>query len=166
MPLTHKRNTLTLVLVLIVVMILSNPLSVRGSSEVVIAAEGITLTVDFGNGTVRDYQNLSGSTVLNVTSSVLEVEVQWYGPLAYIKAIEGLVGEGEYGWEYWVNNEFASLAVNLYSLEDGDTILWKYTSPEPQPQQDPTFIPGVIIVTVSGIGFIAIVYVQTSRRIL
>ena len=146
-------------------MILLNPLPVQGNSEAVIAAEGITLTIDFGNDTIKDFENLRGSTVLNVTASVLEVEVQWYGALAYIKAIEGLIGEGEYGWEYWVNNEFASLAVNLYSLEDGDTILWKYTSPEPQPQQDPTFIPGVIIVSVSGIGFIAIVYVQTSRRI-
>ncbi|MFX1578870.1 MAG: DUF4430 domain-containing protein [Promethearchaeota archaeon] len=131
------------------------------------AAEGITLTVDFGNGTIIDYNNLNGSSVLNVTSSVLDVEVEWFGPFAYIRGIEGLSGEGAEGWEYWVNGEFASIAVNLYTLEDGDSILWKYTSPEPQtqPQYDPTFIPGVIIVALSGMGFIAIIYVQTSRRI-
>jgi hypothetical protein len=135
------------------------------SDEAIPAAEGITLTVDFGNGTIRDYHNLNGSTVLEVTSSVLDVEVQWYGPLAYIRGIEGLVGEGAEGWEYWVNGEFASIAVNLYSLEDNDILLWKYTSPEPQSQYDPTFIPGVFFVSLSGVGFIAIVYVQTSRRI-
>ena len=146
-------------------MILSSPLHVKGSSDVVVAAEGITLTIDFGNGTTVDYYNLNGSTVLDVTSSVLDVEVQWYGPLAYIRGIEGLVGAGAEGWEYWVNGEFASIAVNLYTLEDNDSLLWRYTSPESQSQYDPTFIPGVIFVSFSGLGFIAIVYVNTSRRI-
>jgi hypothetical protein len=137
----------------------------QSSSEAIVAAEGITLTIDFGNGTTREYNNLNGSTVLNVTSSVLEVEVEWYGTFAYILGIEGLVGEGEYGWQYWVNGEFASNAVNLYSLEDGDAVLWAYSTPEPQAQEDPTFIPGVAIISISGFAFIAIVYIQTSRRI-
>lgn len=138
----------------------------ESGNEYILAAEGITLTIDFGNGTIREYNDLNGSTVLEVTSSVLDVEVQWFGPLVYIRGIEGFVGEGTEGWEFWVNGEFASIAVNLYSLENGDSILWKYTSPEPQTQYDPTFIPGVIIVSLSGLGFIAIVYVQTSRRIV
>ena len=99
-------------------MVLSSTGLAQGDSEVIVAAEDITLTIDFGNGTAREFNDLNGSTVLEVTSSVLEVEVQWFGPLAYIKSIEGLTGEGEYGWEYWVNDEFASIAVNLYSLEN------------------------------------------------
>ncbi|MFX1604700.1 MAG: DUF4430 domain-containing protein [Promethearchaeota archaeon] len=165
MLLTRNRPNLTLALVLIVTMILSNPLHVQGSSDVIIAAEGITLTIDFGNGTTLDYYDLNGSTVLDVTSSVLDVEVQWFGPLAYIRGIEGLTGAGAEGWEYWVNGDFASIAVNLFMLEDDDSVLWRYTSPEPESQYDPTFIPGVIFVSFSGLGFIAIVYVNTSRRI-
>ena len=84
---------------------------------------------------------------------------------AYIRGIEGLVGEGAEGWEYWVNGEFASIAVNLYTLDDDDSLLWRYTNPEPQQEYDPTFIPGVILVSLTGMGFIAIVYLQTSRRI-
>ena len=134
-------------------------------NENIVAAEGITLTIDFGNGTIISFENLNSSSVLEVTSSVLNVEVQWHGSLAYIQGIEGLVAVGASGWEYWVNGEFASTAVNLYLLEDGDTLLWKYTRPEPQSQYDPSFIPGMIFVSLSGVGFIAIVYVQTSRRI-
>ncbi len=143
-----------------------NASSADTGNEVITLAEGITLTIDFGNGTTLEFHNLNGSTVLDVTSSVLSVEVQWYGTLAYIRGIEGLVGSGAEGWQYWVNGEFASIAVNLYSLEDGDSLLWRYTSPEPQSEYDPTFLPGVIFVSLMGIGFITLVYVQTSRRIL
>jgi hypothetical protein len=140
--------------------------SAQEDTDIVKAAEGITLTVDFGNGTILDFDNLNGTTVLNVTSSVLDVDIEWFGTLAYIRGIEGLVGEGAKGWEYWVNGEFASIAVNLYTLDDGDSLSWRYTSPDPtQPVYDPTFIPGAIIVFISGIGFIAIVSIQTSRRI-
>lgn len=134
-------------------------------SEAIFAAEGITLTVDFGNGTTLEFSNLNGSNVLDVTSEVLSIQIQWYGPLAYIRGIEGVVGQGEYGWQYWVNGEFASTAVNLYSLDDSDTVSWVYSSPAPATQEDPSFIPGIVLVSASGFGFIAIVYVQTTRRI-
>lgn len=163
--LVPRKYGLILSLGLVVMMSLTNVSSAQSRSETIIAAEGITLTVDFGNGTIVEYNDLTGSSVLDVTLSVLDVEVEWYGSIAYIRGIEGLVGVGAEGWEYWVNGEFASMAVNLYSLEDNDSLLWKYTSPEPQSQYDPTFFPGVIFVSLSGIGFIAIVYVQTSRRI-
>ncbi len=152
-------------MLLIVAILLFTPSTVSSSSEAATAAESVTLTIDFGNGTYREYYNLNGSTVLEVTSSVLEIEVQWFGPLAYIKGIEGLIGEGEYGWQYWVNGEFASMAVNLYSLENGDLVSWVFSSPTPRTLSDPTFIPGLTIVLVSGFGFIVIVYVQTQRRI-
>ncbi|MFW9957257.1 MAG: DUF4430 domain-containing protein [Candidatus Odinarchaeota archaeon] len=160
-----RKPSIMLVLILVIVMSLSNPSRVQGSSDFVLAAERITLTIDFGNGTIREYNDLNGSTVLEVTSSVLDVDIQWFGTLAYIRGIEGFVGEGEYGWQFWVNGEFASVAVNLYTLEDNDTIEWVYSTPNPQPVQDPTLIPGASIILISGIGFLAIVYVQSSRRL-
>jgi hypothetical protein len=131
----------------------------------VIAAEGISLSVDFGNGTLLEIDDLNGSTVLDVTSEVLTVELQWYGPLAYIRAIEGIASEGQNGWQYWVNGEFASIAVNLFSLENGDTVEWVYSGPVSQSQNDPSLLPGALIVSISGLGFIAVVYIQTSRRL-
>ena len=145
-------------------MSLVNSSHAQSNSGATIAAVGITLTVDFGNGTIREYSDLNGSSVLEVTSSVLEVEIRWFGPFAYIKGIEGFLGEGEYGWQYWVNGEFASVAVSHYLLSDNDDVAWVYSTPT-QRQQDPSLVPGIIIVSTAGFGFIAIVYIGTSRRI-
>jgi hypothetical protein len=146
-------------------MSLVNSSHAQSNSGAIIAAEGITLSVDFGNGTIIEFNDLNGSNVLDVTSNVLNIQIQWYGPLAYIRGIEGVVGEGQYGWQYWVNGEFASAAVNLYTLNDGDSVEWRYSAPASQPQDDPTLLPGTAIVFSAGLGFIAIVYIQTSRRI-
>jgi len=70
----------------------SNSSHVQGKSEIILAAEGITLTVDFGNGTIREYTNLNGTTVLEITSSVLDVEVEWFGLFAYIRAKDNMDG--------------------------------------------------------------------------
>ena len=156
------------ILAIIPLILLSLPVDSRGeSSDAIIAAEGVSVSVDFGNGTMIQFDDLNGTTVLEVTSAILEVQVQWYGPLAYVRAIEGVVGEGQYGWQYWVNGEFASVAVNLYTLEDSDTIEWVYSGSDsqPQPQQDPTLLTGAALVSVAAIGFIVIVYIQTSRRL-
>jgi hypothetical protein len=154
------------VLPLIPIILLALPVGVLGDgTDTIIAAEGISVSVDFGNGTRFDFDGLNGSTVLDVTSVVFDVQVQWYGPLAYIRGIEGIIGEGQNGWQYWVNGDFASIAVNLYFLEDNDSVEWVYSGPVSQPQEDPTLIPGVMVVSISGIGFLAIVYVQTSRRL-
>jgi len=159
-----QKYGIPLTLVLIVMMSLVNSSHAQSNSGAIIAAEGITLTVDFGNGTIKEYSNLNGSSVLEVTSSVLEVEIRWFGPFAYIKGIEGFLGEGEYGWQYWVNGEFASVAVSHYLLSDNDDVAWVYSTPT-QRQQDPSLVPGIIIVSTAGFGFIAIVYIGTSRRI-
>ncbi|TFG34726.1 DUF4430 domain-containing protein [Candidatus Thorarchaeota archaeon] len=159
-----KKYSISL-LVLFIVMSLSGATIAKGSSEIKMAAEGIILSVDFGNGTIREFMDLNGSTVLDVTSSVLEVQIQWFGSLAYIKGIEGLIGEGEYGWQYWVNGELASIAVNLYLLDNNDNISWVYSTPNQHQTQDPSFVPGIIIVSAAGMIFIAVVYISTLRRI-
>jgi hypothetical protein len=154
---------------LISLFLVMQPIGVAGESDTgsIIAAEGITVSVDFGNGTTLEFDDLNGSTVLDVTSEVLDVQVQWYGPLVYIRGIEGIVAAGQSGWEYWVNGEFASIAVNLYTLADGDTIEWVYTTQSTQTQSphDSSLVPGIILVAVSGFGFISIVYFQTSRKL-
>jgi len=161
------RRECWLVLVIFSLVIVSIPTNTQAESapDVILAADDIALTIDFGNGTNLQYSNLTGSTVLEVTSSIFDIAVEWYGPFAYVRGIEGLVGAGEYGWQYWVNNVFASSAVNLYTLDAGDHLLWRYSAPVPQSQEDPTLLPGVVVVAASGFGFIAIVYVQTKRRL-
>ncbi len=155
------------VLPLVPLILLSLPVNSLGESgtDSIIAAEGLSLSVDFGNGTIITFSDLNGSTVFDVTSDVLNIQTQWYGPLAYVRGIEGVVAKGQYGWQYWVNDEFASMAVNFYFLEDGDTVSWVFSSPNPETQQDPTLIPGVSIVSILGLGFITVLYIQTSRKL-
>lgn len=162
-----NRRELWLAFMIMSLMIMSIPTNTHAenASDVVLAADDISLTIDFGNGTTLQFSNLNGSTVLDVTSSIFDITVEWYGPFAYVRGIEGLVGAGEYGWQYWVNDVFASGAVNLYTLDEGDHVLWRYSAPVPQSQEDPTLLPGAIIVASAGLGFIAIVYIGTSRRI-
>ncbi|MFX1483672.1 MAG: DUF4430 domain-containing protein [Promethearchaeota archaeon] len=146
--------------------LVNTPVSVKGqSADTIVAAEGISLSVDFGNGTVIQFDDLNGSNVLDVTQAQLDVVVQWYGPLAYVREIEGIAGQGQFGWQYWVNGEYASIAVNLFTLIDGDAIEWVYSGRVAQSQEDPTLIPGAMVVAVSGFGFMAIVYIQTTRRL-
>lgn len=159
------RYGITVAVVMILVMSSSESQPVHAASQLVTAAEGVSLSIDFGNGTIREFYDLNGSTVLEVTSSVLEVDVQWFGSLAYIRGIEGVVGGGELGWQYWVNGQFATVAVNQYVLHDNDTISWVYSMASHQEQQDPSLIPGALVVLIAGLGFIAIVYIQTSKRI-
>jgi hypothetical protein len=160
------RCSIIVAVVLILVMSSLESQPVHAVSQLVTAAEGVSLSIDFGNGTIKEFYNLNGSTVLEATSSVLEVDVQWFGSLAYIRGIEGVVGEGERGWQYWVNGQFATVAANQYALHDNDTISWVYSTTSHQEQQDPSLIPGALVVLIAGLGFIAIVYIQTSKRIV
>jgi len=50
-------------------------------------------------------------------------------------------------------------------LDDNDVVSWVYSTPTQQQQEDPSLIPGILLVSAAGFGFIAIVYVQNSRRI-
>ncbi len=161
----HREHWLILVIFSLIIMRIPTNAHAENASDAILAANDISLTIDFGNGTILQFDNLTGSTVLEVTSSTFDIVVEWFGPFAYVRNIEGLVGAGEYGWQYWVNDVFASGAVNLYSLEEGDHVLWRYSAPVPQAQEDPSLIPGVIFVATSGLGFIAIVYIQTLRRL-
>jgi len=90
------------------------------------AATGISLTVNFGNGTTQEYLNLEGTNVFEVTNSTTDVEVEWYGDLVYVLAISGVREDDEAGlyWQYWVNGDLGPSAANYYILEDGDSIEW------------------------------------------
>jgi len=93
------------------------------------AAVGMSLEIDFGNGTSLTYHNLNGSDVLNVTMKVTLVEVTWYGNMAFVTSIGGVESDQSAGkwWQYWVNGNLGGVAANLYPLTDSDTVVWKLT---------------------------------------
>lgn len=49
----------------------------------------------------------------------------------FVLAINGSSnGEGQRYWQYWVNQGYADLAADRMALQDGDTVLWRFASPQ------------------------------------
>ena len=65
------------------------------NQNIISAASGIDIQIDFQNGTVLNYSEVSGTTVLNATQSIAEMEIQWTGNLAYVVAIDGVSQDTE-----------------------------------------------------------------------
>lgn len=160
-------------MVIILLSIISfNPaiITIEEHNFVTPAALGISLMIDFENGTVLNFSGLNGTNVLNVTRSVVDVEVQWSGNLAFVTSIGGLRQEQNHWWQYWVNNQYASVASNMYILIDGDSIEWRRTSSSSGSSNsdtqtaDITLVIGGITIAVIGIGFLLILHWRMSRR--
>jgi hypothetical protein len=100
------------------------------------AADEISITIDYGNQTTRNMNNLTGANVLEITQMVANVEFYYdtWG-FAFVTEIDGLANspqEDSY-WQYWVNGEYASTAANTYLVQSGDTIVWLYVSSQVNP---------------------------------
>jgi len=131
-----------------------------------LSSTGISLSIHFANGTTLSYEHLEGTNVLNVTESVVEVGVEWYGNLAYVVGIAGVHEDDGGYWQYWVNDELGPVAANMYQLENGDSVAWK------QPSLTETTLPGsfdnALLVTTGatsllGIGFLLIIFLKVRR---
>ncbi|MGQ4910885.1 MAG: DUF4430 domain-containing protein [Candidatus Thorarchaeota archaeon] len=160
-----------LVAALLIATVIATPTSeaIRGTIEQpVLSATGVTLVIDFGNGTVANTSEQTGSNVLDLTESSHEVEVEWFGDLAYVTAIDGVPSSAGRYWQYWVNGEYASVACNLYEIDDGDVVVWNRTESaysNDSPEQDGMdLVLGVMIVGSLGGAILTLLYVVTRRR--
>jgi len=154
---------------LFLVCILIIPFNVQGwnvESQYQPAATDVALSVDFGNGTVIHHSGLNASNVFNLTTKFFDVDVTWAGNLVYINAIDGIYRDDIHGWQYWVNGEYATVAANLYTLQDGDVVLWNLTSSQFQGSEEPdyTSLVGGTLLGIAGIIFLALLYRKTIRR--
>ena len=158
-----------LVASMIVVLLCCTPSCTQASqfdSQNILAAMDIDLTIDFGNGTVINYSGLSAPDVYNLTTMVLEVDAVWAGNRVFINAIDGVYHDENHGWQYWVNGNYATIAANLFVLEDGDSVLWNRTLSgfQTTTETDQTSLAGVILLAIGGITFLALIYWRTLRR--
>ena len=154
---------------MIVVLLLVTPPNTQASqldTQNTLAATGINLVIDFGNGTVASFSGLTGTTVYNLTIMLFEVDAQWAGDRVFINAIDGVSQDESHGWQYWVNGNYASVASNLYNLHDGDSVLWNRTISgfQSTTEQDLTLITGGILLATGGIVFLALLHRRTMRR--
>jgi len=154
---------------MIVVLLLITPSNVQASqldTQNILAATGIDLVIDFGNGTVSSFSGLTGTNVYNLTVMLFEVDTQWVGDRVFINAIDGVSQDESHGWQYWVNGNYASVASNLYNLHDGDSVLWNRTISgfHSTTEPDLTLIAGGVLLVTGGIVFLAILHRRTMRR--
>lgn len=133
------------------------------------SATDVSLQIDFGNGTVLNHQGLTGSNVLDTTESVFAVKVSWYGNMAFVESIAGVLNnqvEGRW-WQYWVNGELGPVAANIYQVGDGDSIVWLYTRSQTEDLEgkgpDSTQLYEAVILAGLGLGFLAILFVVRRR---
>ncbi|OOB78918.1 MAG: hypothetical protein BEN18_05485 [Epulopiscium sp. Nuni2H_MBin001] len=76
-----------------------------------------------------------GDTAWDVTQKVLDsvgIDYEYYDqPSVYVQSIAGL-GEFDHGvssgWMYQVNSAFPAYSIDNYTLSDGDSIAWRYTT--------------------------------------
>ncbi|MBS3795464.1 MAG: DUF4430 domain-containing protein [Candidatus Thorarchaeota archaeon] len=140
----------------------------RSISNHIPAATGITLTIDFGNGTELIYPKVEEQTVLDATENVTSVDVDWYGDRAFVISIAGVANDAESGlwWQYWVNGELGSVAANKYQLDNNDTVTWRripptYSTPT-QNNNDSSTLVALAILPVIGILVISIFHFRRS----
>ncbi|TFF91613.1 DUF4430 domain-containing protein [Candidatus Thorarchaeota archaeon] len=139
-----------------------------GTTKAAQAASGLTLIVDFGNGTVLNTTDLAGTDVLEVTESQYILDINWYGSLAFVTSIAGTQNDATKAWQYWVNGIYASVACNIFEVSDGDTIVWNYTSSrftgESRGQPSGDTLLGVALVGGFGVAVLFVLYWLSKRR--
>jgi len=159
-----------LISMVLIAALISQPAAIfAGESSHEIAATDLSLQLDFGNGTILDFHNVEGTNVLNVTESVCEVEVIWYGDLVFVTSIAGVSNNESAGlwWQYWVNDELGPVAANKYQVQDGDDISWKRILPETESTDQPTdftIIGGAVVLAVIGFGFLFFLSTRKAKE--
>lgn len=91
-------------------------------------ATNITVTIDYGNGTIEDHFDLTSKTILSALQTVAVVTIATSSFGDYVDAINGLFGDASHGWTYQVNNVTIWDAASDYILENNDRVLWVYMS--------------------------------------
>ena len=94
--------------------------------ELLERVEDITLIVDFGDGTIKNWEEftLSGgrTTVLDALDKYCDIKYDDYGWGIIVTEIDGVEGD----WLYEVNDEYPSHGADRHYLRDGDTIRWEF----------------------------------------
>jgi hypothetical protein len=164
---------LLILLTVTLVMVPSQAMAEGVSAREILAAEGITLKIDFGNETVLTFTDLNGTTALDVTESVVSVEKEWYGDLVYVTSVAGVPNNAVNGlyWQYWVNNELAPVAANKYNLKENDVVSWRRLSREETtststiPQDlEVSLLVWTSLLSILGVSYLGLLYIMKMRR--
>ncbi|QDS96780.1 DUF4430 domain-containing protein [Adhaeretor mobilis] len=101
------------------------------------AGESVKLSIDFGNGAQRTFNQLpwkEGMTVADLMLAAqdfrpgIQFEAEGEGETAFLSSLEGVAngGDEKQNWLYRVNGEHAHVSYAVYTLQSGDEVQWIY----------------------------------------
>ncbi|MHA1772160.1 MAG: DUF4430 domain-containing protein [Candidatus Thorarchaeota archaeon] len=158
-----------IIILIISVILLATPPTVSGTQNVQ-TATGVSVILDFGNGTILTFREVTADTVYNATRAVASVEADWYGDLVFVTSIAGVSNDPSRGlwWQYWVDGILGPVAANKYQLQNGNTVEWRFspqnitskTTSMTEPKTDSSLVIGVAMTAALGIGFLMILSIR------
>jgi len=99
-----------------------------------------SVSINFGNGTVWSYPNISvdgkNATVYGILMGAanegnFSVKYTYYGQYdsTLVDSIAGTVsGDGNNYWQYWVNGVYGEVGADRQPVADNDIVEWKFVS--------------------------------------
>ncbi|MFX0069653.1 MAG: DUF4430 domain-containing protein [Candidatus Hermodarchaeota archaeon] len=105
------------------------PLPEKIITEENVEVEDITLIIDYGDGTITKWEDITvdkGDTVFDLLQEYCDVEYEDYGDQGVlVTSIDGYEN-GDESWYYGVNGEKIGYSCSKYEVEEGDIINWIY----------------------------------------
>jgi len=103
-----------------------------------LAAETVSLTVDYGGGKTQAFDSITfrkGMTVLAAMNEAKRGDEKFSfayrgrGETAFLTGIGGVAngGDGDKNWKYRVNGRLARQSFALQELTSGDKVEWEYS---------------------------------------
>ena len=93
-----------------------------------------SITINLGNESqvlsVQDLEVEEGSTALDATNQVAEVETSGEGEMAFVTSIDGRVADASKNefWELIINGEPSQVGAGSYKVRSGDKIEWQVST--------------------------------------
>jgi hypothetical protein len=143
--------------------------AVTHANEHALASSGVSVSIDFGNGTNVTYSGIQAPTVLNATQAIAQLELNWYGDLAFVVSIDGVSNDAVQGlwWQYWVDQQLGPVAANKYLLKSNESIQWRrgpsQFSTNPGSQFNYSIVFGAAALGVFALAFLGVLYRRRSR---
>ncbi len=94
----------------------------------------VSVSIDYGNGTVAEYDEVYlfyNATVLDALRAVAVVNATYWLAFGtfFVESINNVInnaGNNGMYWLYWVNGEHPAVGAGECILQDGDYVEWKY----------------------------------------
>jgi len=107
-----------------------------GKNELKLEEITATVYIDFGNGTVWKFENITtkNSTVYGFLLEAARqgnftVDTTYYGAWdsVFVNSIAGVKNQAGKYWQYWINGEYGKVGADKQRVNNSDIIEWKFT---------------------------------------